>query len=499
MMRRAKLLCFGLVPPGLALLALAWLSTPALGQRAAPSPSACVAGLSKSVEPTQVQRGDTARVTLVVTHTCPAYHLPMDWVFLVDVSNSMTRGSAVDPNPGIPTPDKPTPPSNPGNPPPGPPEPPEPPLALGSFHAVMGLDQGPSLPTAAPGSGVSPGGRPGDDPAGCETPGGAGINPTKVPGNTTPTPPGPPGPRPPAPGLPLAFDQAPLPPGPGAGNTTPVEPAGTEDLIRAAQQFIRDFVDRPEVQRDMAANQLNLGLVAFNERGRRLVSLSNDPKRVTNRLGLLRGDGRTRIDLGLRTAERVLLENAPNRVGGEKDRVRVVVVISDGQFCQRDLRVKIDKKIDVLTLAAGRSANLRRLREISSENEFALSLRDLKELMFLYGNTASTNPLPESRPVSLKELSISEELAANMELVPGSMNPPPATVNGQKLDWVFPMPGSPITVTYDIKPLEDGTHPVSAQSKAGWKDSENRINAGDFPAVSIDVAPPFLNEVETSR
>jgi len=481
MMRLYKFLCLGVLPPVFALAALGLMIASPLRAQTVPAASDCVTGLQKSVSPAKVQPGDTARVTMVITHTCPDYKLPVDMVFAVDTSNSMTRGSASKPgDSGV----------DPTAPAPGPgPLPPPPlgginPLAVGDLFAGDQPDQPPD-----PGSGVDPGagGKPGDEPSGCgvadKTDPGSGIS--------TPTPLGPGRPATSTPTTPGGGD-----PGSGSGGIgddktdTDPELAGTEDLIREARNFIRDFVDQPAIQQDLKSGHLRFGLVSFNERGRRLVSLSEDGKRITTRLGLLRGEGKTRIDLGLRKAEQVFDDRSSNRANQDKDRVKVVVLISDGNFCSKDMKVKINKDIRVITLAAGRSANLRKMRTMASEGEFALLLRDQKEVMNLYTSPKGSKPIPQFRPVTMTELAVREDLAANQKLVAGSANPVPATISGQKVDWIFPLPSSPITVTYDIQPSEAGILPVSVSSQAEWKDSEKRLGRGSFPDTSIEVGGP---------
>lgn len=492
MMRRFKLLCFGLVPPFFAVAALGLLIASPLRAQTTPVTSDCMAGLQKSVSPAKVQPGDTARVTMVITHTCPDYKLPVDMVFLVDVSNSMTRGSGTKPpdsGSGAPTAEAPGPV----------PPPPAPPLAgadwpmLGSLLAADSVDA-PEQDPATPSPGLNPspgGGLPGDEPSGCGT--STDSKPDPGAGVGTPTPLGP--------GRPVPTNTPCVGPtcgGPGSGGidpggdktTTDPEAAGSEDLIREARNFIRDFVDQPAIQKDLKSGHLRFGLAAFNDRGRRLVSLSEDGKRITTRLGLLRGEGKTRIDLGMRKAEQVFDDRSSNRATQDKDRVKVIVLISDGNFCSKDMKVKISKDIRVVTLAAGRAANLRKMRSMASENEYALLLRDLKELVFLYEHPKGSKPIPQFRPVKMTELTLREELAANQKLVPNSANPVPATVNGQKLDWIFPMPATPITVTYDIQPAEAGVLPISASSQVEWRDSEKRTGRGSFPDTTIEVGGP---------
>jgi hypothetical protein len=480
--------------------ALSILASPALQAQTAPaSTSGCLTGPSKSVDPSVVQQGDTARVTMILTHTCPAERKPVDLVFVVDVSNSMTRGGpakANDPDPGngaVPDPGTPKAP-----------EPPKDPLAgPGSAWSSFQLfspdqNQPPIDPPSDPGNSlVPPPSRPGAEPSGC-VPNDA-ANQPGPPSNSggTPTAPGPQPPPPPGPGLSTPPSNNPgdpgTGPGVGVGKGDSDEAAGSEDLLRDAQRWLRDVMDEPVIKDDLEKGLLRLGLVSFNERGRRLLSLSDDGKRTISRLGLLRGGGLTRVDLGMRSAEQVFRLEQRGQLKRDDSRVKLVVLISDGQFCTRDIaRARaIDKDIIVIAVAAGRGANERKLRDIASEREYLLQLRDLdiKELISLYSNPKLKDPIRQLIPVAMKNLTIRDELGDGMELVPGSVNPAPAVINGQTIEWTLPDPTSPFTIEYEVKPLEAGIHDVSKAARAEWTDTSGKAGSADYPAVSIELIP----------
>lgn len=511
---RLRRFALGLTPLALAFTALAVLAwgRPGSAQDPAPAPtpgpaSRCVAGFEKSVKPSFLILGDTAQVTMVMTHTCPADIKPIDLIFLADVSNSMTRGRNL-PRPG----------ETPG---PDPTEvPPEPPFDDAAGDEAEGMALAAALPRVdplqalfgdqEPGPGPGPGdpgpGLGGSEPPGCEVPRGGdppvpgtpGPDPTEVP------------PEPPF-GLALAGegalsgpDQGPGPgPGPGPGIETPTprggqpdEPPGTEDLIREVQTTIRDILDRPEIQRDLANGKLRVGLASFNDRGNKLIDLTNQAQKVRSRVGSLRGGGHSRIDLGLRTAQTMFVQRDANgRIVQDDDRVKILVIMSDGLFCSRDFRNagRTSNDFKVVTMAAGRSADLRKLRQLASELPYALRLNDLRELMHLYDQV-----LPASQPVMIPAASIRDELQANMELIPGSVDPPTVTVTGQLLEWQFaPLPAA-VTMTYQVRPLEAGILPVSVASGATWTDSEALPGAGQFPMVDIEVLAPTPTPTNTS-
>lgn len=469
--------------------ALVALTAPTLhaqsGTPAVPA-STCVAGLNKSVDPAQIEMGDTARVTMVITHTCPDEKRPVDLVFLVDTSLSMTRGQQKsDANDATPDPNS-TPSSNIQDPPT--------PAPIGPLGSGLQPDQSIGDPTPDPSSGGNAGGsKPGAEPSGCESTD-AGSGGPNIGGPATSTPPGPGAPATATPGSNIGD------PGAGGGNgsvkTDPnPELAGTEDLIRDTQKWLRKFVDQPEVKADMANGKMRLGLVAFNERGRRLLSLTDDSRTFVGRLGLLRGDGKTRIDVGLRAGERLFQENVRGQIKRDANRVKVIVVISDGQFCTKDVnRARVDKEIRVISVAAGRGANQKKLRQIASDQSFFYLLRDgeIKQILALLSDSKrkASEAIAVFDKVSLTSLTVRDTLSDTMELVPGSVNPAPSSLTGRTMEWVLPNPGAAVTLTYDVRPLQAGQLPVSASSRADWADTQKRAGGGDFPAVVLDVSPP---------
>lgn len=440
-----------------ALLTLARLGQPARLADTAPALSKCVAGLTKSVDPTLLDLGQTAKVTMVVTHTCPGAALPMDLIFLADVSASMARDLKASSGPGG---GDPTPGTGPGDP-------------------------GPVDPTPDPGGGIKPGGpKPGDDPAGCEDPtkngsgagGGGGGGPSPGDPTSTPAPTNTPG---------IGSDEK------------PQEPFGKEDLVREIQKTIRDILDRDEVKAAAAAGKLRVGLAQFNDRGSQLVGLTERSDQVSSRVSRLRGGGHSRIDLGMRTVETMFqTKDRYGRVIRDSGRVKVLVVLSDGQFCKKDFRPgggRLSGQVKVVTMAVGRGADTRKLRQLATEAEYVLKITDLKEFMHLFSAA-----LPKPIPVTFAEMKLRDELQPNMRLVPDSADPITMTLAGQTLEWAFAPPGNPVTVSYRVEPLEPGAWPVSVASGIQWKDTEALTGTMAFPAVSIEVNPPTATPTATS-
>lgn len=531
-MRRFILMAAGLAPIALTLLAFAALASaaPHFQEGEEPTASACEPGLYKTVTPDSLLLGQSAKVTLVMTHTCPSGQTPIDIMFVVDESNSMTRatGSPGGPDPG-----------DPGRTPTVDPRPTPPRLLFGDAGLSYDLlAQLPSETLQDPGPGPGPG--PGDPSPG---PGPGGGDPPGCGGNDASGPGAPPGPEPPpgpgpGPGpVPLtaaersalsgmsgaivpALRDGDSPNQPtreptvdpratatprGGGDTG--EPAGTEDNIRDVRNWLNDFIDDERIQADIDSGNLRLGMVAFNARARTIVKLSefDQAHRVASLASRLNGQDETRIDMGF---QRALTElgGTTRILGGREGRKQFVVILSDGAFCLRDLRrVRESREIQIATVTFGRSGWEHRLNDLASERRFAFTSRDLESFLEIYRNELSSASTDE-----IERLVFEDELRENMQLVPGSVVPPPSGIDGQTIRWDALRAGADITttpritiapvitLTYEIEPQEPGSHFVSYDAIARWRDTQGLPGLGVFPPVVIDVIPPTPTPTHTS-
>lgn len=465
MEQRRRLIKLAAVPALTAIVAFLALGVSRAAMQEAPPSWAkpCGFGASSSVEPGELALGSTAKVTLVLTSTCPAYDLPVDIVFVVDRSNSMTKGSGTGPvvpgpgeTPGIvptgalvgPKPTQKQPPAT-KPPDPGPPTNAPPSIGLVTMR-VRGLAQGRIVPTRS----------------------------LPTPGAGTPT-----------------MPSRPTPGGivPTGGLADPtrslirrdtVEPAGNEDLIREVQEAIRDFLDYNETA--INEGRMRVAMVSFNERARADVEFNrgtNSAARVRSALGRLRGEGNTRIDLGLSAAQRTLF-GVSYRGRTDLDYRKVSILFSDGKADVRTTaRLRQRDDITYMSVAVGRSADLHTMRQLASESEFFFDIRDRQQL------AERVNGLKrKTRTVSLSKVVVADKLMANMAVVPGSAIPPPSRVQVDgTLEWDFMNPTGPVTVTYDVRPLAIGRLPVSELAVARWQDTEARTGTVPFPAVELDV------------
>jgi Mg-chelatase subunit ChlD len=465
MERRHRLFTAAAIPAAAALAAVLFLGPSRARMQETPPAWAepCSTGPQKWAEPTELGMGGTSRVTMVMTSTCPAYNLPVDVVFVVDRSNSMTKGQegpggigtqgtpggaigtpggpgGVDP---IPTQKQPPPTKDPDPNPTGAPQ-----AGIG-LHRVRGLAQAPINPTKKSPLTLTPGS-------------GGTVTPVKTqPGGVVPTG---------TAGLIIRRDV--------------VEPPGDEDLIREVVQAIADFLDHNEEA--INEGRLRVALVTFNDRARIDVDLNrgtNGAQRVRSALSRIRGEGNTRIDLGLSAALRVL-HGVSYRGRSDLDYSKVAILFSDGKADARTTaRLRLRNDITYVSVAVGRSANLNVMRNLASENEFFLDIRDRRELV------DRVNGVPKNtRPLRLTLVTVRDKLMPNMEFQAGSANPPPDRILPDgTYEWDFLDPTGPVTVTYDVKPLAAGLLPVSEMAEASWTDTDARTASGPFPPVELNV------------
>lgn len=453
-MRRMNLLWMVGLPlfvmfASLAVLSDAWATTP--DQPAAYTVPDCVTGTLKSAVPQKLFVGDEASITAVITGTCSAYDLPIDLILLVDKSNSMTKGQpGTGGTPGV-GPGDPTSPAEPGL------------LPTRQATKPRPTDDPGIIPTA-----IAP--EVGDDEAAGED--------QIVP--NTPTPP-----------------TRPTTGGPGIAPATPtgigndlirrgtVENPGSEDNIREMQQAAAEFLS--QIEPDVKAGKVRVGLVAFDERARSLAPLTDNVGKVRSALLRIRGGGNTRLDLGIQGAQRELI-GANVRGRTDLDHRKMIVIFADGIVDNRTVvRLRTRDNIDVMTVAVGRNAGgWNVLRKLATRPDYAFQSNQRKQLAETFAKVA-----PKQRQLTMTLMDVVEQLAPNMELVPGSANPPAGAMpDARTMTWHLEPVTLPLTLTYRVRPLEAGSHKISTANKATYTDSTKRVREIKLPEVVLEVKKP---------
>lgn len=393
--------------------------------------SSCVPSLEKSIDPSTIPMGDSVQASLIVSATCAAKLLPVDLIIVADESFSMTRAKdgGSDPGGGEPTEE------------PEPGETPEP----------------------------DPGGGPTKEPSEGGEPGFCVQKPADIPPTATRTPRRPP-----------RFT-----PTPGSGEpekpTEQAELGSSEDLIKEEKAWIQEFLGQPEIERDLKNDRLHIGFVGFSESARIKQGLTNSASKITAAAARMRGADYTYVGSAMLEASRMLDGSGARDENGDAGRVKLIILMSDFQFCLRDMRA-VRNNTDVITIGYGRGLNRRNHRDMASERELALEKQDLQEVVRLYERI-----LAPPKPIAMQRLTVRDTLADNMRLMPGSVSPVTVTVTGQLIEWAFDLPTLPLRLAYDVQPQDSGMHPISASAEAEWTDSDGLVGRGTFPVVEVEV------------
>ncbi len=401
----------------------------------------CNAETQKSIAPETVALGSSVDATLVVSVTCGAKRLPVDLIIVGDDSLSMTRADVGGGAGGRPTATRRVPPPD---------ETPDP------------------RATEDPGGGV--GGTPGsgsnrDEPAFCANVGG-GFQPTAT--NTPRRPP-----------------RRTATPDPQAGREIALEPAGEEDLLRDEKTFVRDLLEQPVIQRDMASDRLRIGFVSFAAQAKVKMNLTNDPSDVSSGANRMRGFDLSNPNAGLKEAAKFLNGNSSRANLGDDGRVTIVILMSDFQFCLKDLRgSELDRTTHVISVGFGRNLNRKNHRSFATHGSMVLEPGEVKAIIELYEDV-----LAAPKPVALTDLKAKDQVAANMTLDPASVDPVTATITGQLIEWQLPTGTMPQTLTYRVAPQEPGVWPISDSAGIEWTDSDGLKGMMDFPAALVEVIP----------
>ena len=420
-------------------------AVPQQAATATPPASLCVVGADKWVDPQSVLLGQSAGVTMVVTHTCPSVPLPIDMVIVVDESFSMTKGGG-----------------------------------SSAMQPTLPPDPDPSAPppTLTPGSGqLDPGGTGGEPPF-C---GGIQLR-TAEPTWTATRPPSPR--RTPAPHVPPTIVPTPI-----------QEHAGGEDQIRVLKSWVRDFVTDPEIEADFASGRLRMGFVSFNRRVKQRQLLTTKSGDIVSSANRIRGEDITRIKEGLNEAARILDGTGARLEQGQAGRIKVVVLLSDFEYCRADVQ-KMAPDVFLITVGFGvQRKDLDKLYLLATDRKFAFERTQPRSVV----DVIQANFVHAGRPVTIQEMTIRDELTADMLLDVDAVDPPTVTVAGQLIEWPFAAPANPVTTTYRVEPLSEGLLPVSVMADVEWRDSLGGAGKAIFPDVDIQVVaqPPTPTNTPT--
>lgn len=182
---------------------------------------------------------------------------------------------------------------------------------------------------------------------------------------------------------------------------------------------------------------------------------------------------------------------------GRADALPVVVLISDGDPNRPGngnepqvaaVRAANFARLNgtvIIAVGMGTDANPALLKQIAGTDANYYFAPDETKLEELYRALAL-----QVGDVALRDLTLDDDLAPNIDLVPNTASPP-ATVNGRRLTWASGIvPSAGLTWIYEIKPTRIGTYPTNDKAVAGFTNADGKPGTFTFPQPIITVLDP---------
>lgn len=235
----------------------------------------------------------------------------------------------------------------------------------------------------------------------------------------------------------------------------------------------------------LADNPLfQVAVVAYAGSARTLCQLTNDPRRVKSCIRQLRNSGITAIDAGIDEGVKTLARGRPGAAGVDPREVMLVYAASGnaagcGPVLSAANRAK-SQKILLMTVCAGDSCDANCLRQAASSPRY-----------FYHTDSPWPCAVEQGWTNSVRRLTITDQLPADMAYVEGSADPAPSS--GDPLTgfvWVQNyVPRDGVTITLRVRPLECGERPTNVEASGELLDANNATKRFVFPVPTVKVCP----------
>ncbi len=226
-----------------------------------------------------------------------------------------------------------------------------------------------------------------------------------------------------------------------------------------------------------------VGLVSFAREATADARLGSGQRQLRSAVTRLVADGDTHIADGLREAGRMLDQAAP-----DAEAAQVVVLLTDGQdsvgaeAVRTQAALRRAAGVRLVTVALGLQADVALLREIASSPDDAWYVPRSRDLGPLYQTLAA-----RLMDLRVRALEVRDELPGDMELVPGSVEPPAEAV-GPTLVWRSgPVVGNGFRARYRLRPTRTGWQPTNVRAVAQFTDSQDQAGVVEFPVPTVEV------------
>jgi len=262
-----------------------------------------------------------------------------------------------------------------------------------------------------------------------------------------------------------------------------------------AQKAAKAFVDAVDLTLQ------RVGLVSFDGDAHFKIGLSQDADAIKKAIdSIVLGSG-TNISAAIDMALNDIL--VPQ---GRPQALPVIVLISDGApnrpgngnepsvAAVRSANFARLGGVVIYAIGIGSDTDANLLKQIVGDDSNYFFSPDADDLVDIYRSIA----LLVGDSV-VKDLTIDDDLFADVTLVAGSANPAPA-VNGRRLTWSANLvPSIGLTWIYEVKPQKLGTYPTNDRALATFTDSDGERRTFQFSQPMITVVDPEPKEGVCNR
>ncbi len=246
-----------------------------------------------------------------------------------------------------------------------------------------------------------------------------------------------------------------------------------------------DLLSHPEVQ---------VGVVEFTGSARTLCQLTNSPTQAKGCISRIGANGSSCIDCGIREGLRVILNGRRRTPGPAPDFAEVMLVVSDGAndtACPPVLTAARQAKaqgILMITVCVSSACDAQCMREAASSARYVYAIDSADALLIVVDRLIAQFAGPS---IVFQHITLVDDLAANMPLVPGSAVPAPSQVMGNQVSWDWRLiPAGFVSATLQIRPQALGTWPTDVQAAGEFRDHLGRSGIFTFTVPSITIGQP---------
>jgi Mg-chelatase subunit ChlD len=264
------------------------------------------------------------------------------------------------------------------------------------------------------------------------------------------------------------------------------------NLAHELQGFLTDIVDKLNLPNNP---RTRVGVVLVDETATTASRLTGDVGQVKRAFGRIEPRGDTRIELGIEEGLRLIQQARVDKPYATF--IEVMILFSDGRNatgCRAGEKASRKARYNgalLISFCVGRNCDRRCVQPLASSARYFFRWGDPSSFYYIFDRVRYIG----LQKISLRKMTLVETLPANMAYVEGSAIPEPSEVatDTRRLVWTANfVPVDGMTITYRVRPLAVGRHPLSLGARAEFRDSQDRVGSVAFPVPVVDVLAPFL-------